>query len=89
MAKALELNPERPSRTIAMTPLVGLMRGPAWPAFFVVALALAACATAPTSPAGGVTAPRTAQCTQPGGWGAWTGGISASGSTAFCGQPRR
>jgi hypothetical protein len=33
---------------------------------------------------------QTTQCTDPGGWAPWIGGISASGSRAFCaGRPRQ
>jgi hypothetical protein len=59
-------------------------------AIFAATVALGGCAaTPPASPAGGSPPPRTAKCTDPGGWAAWTGGITASGSTAFCGYRSR
>jgi hypothetical protein len=71
-----------------MTPRVGRKPGRVLPAL-VVALALVGCASEPKVRVPGGPGPRTAECTQPGGWAGWTGGMTASGSTAFCGQPRR
>jgi hypothetical protein len=56
-------------------------------ASLLVAVALAGCASKPPSRE---AAPQTVECTDPGGWAPWLGGISASGSQAFCaGRPRR
>ncbi len=52
-----------------MTSLVAIKPGRVLPAL-VVGLVLAGCAMEPKVPLPGGTAPRTAECTQPGGWAA-------------------
>ncbi len=50
---------------------------------FVVTVMLVGCSSSQLHRSGG-KGPRTAQCTELGGWAGWTGGISTSGSRSFC-----